>query len=121
MLEDILIPIVAITFTFGAPALILWQLIDSRHRERKMVIERGLDPKAYAELFNRRKVGDPSRALKWGLLFAFVGGGLWLGSWLEQVYRFPHTTEFALMLLGGGIALAIYYIIARNRPTPNGQ
>jgi hypothetical protein len=119
-MEETVIPIFAIAFTFGAPALILWQLIDTRHRERTMVIEKGLDAAAYAELFNRKRVTDPSKALKWGLLFCFVGGGLWLGSWMEQVYKFPETTPFALMLIGGGLALAIYYLISRS-PRPENK
>lgn len=116
MLEDILVPIFGIIFTFGAPAVIFWQMMATRHRERLTIIERGLDPAQYAALYGKTKAAaDPLRALKWALLFLLVGGGLWLGSWLVQVFNFPHMTIFGLALIGGGLALVIYYMVASKQ------
>ena len=112
-MEDILVPIFGIMFTFGAPAIVLWQLLATRHKERLTIIERGLDPAQYAVLYARKaSVSDPLRSLKWGLLIGFLGGGLWLGSWMVQVYNFPDPTMGAMMLIGGGLALFLYYWIA---------
>ena len=103
-MEDILVPIFGIIFSFGAPAAVVWQLVATRHKERLTIIERGLDPAQYKSLYARNvSASNPLNALRWALLFVFVGAGLWLGAWMVQVYRFPETTIAAMPILGGGV------------------
>jgi len=115
-MEDTLVPIIAIMMTFGAPAVILWQFFTSRHKERMTIIERGLDPEQYKVLYARNAMSShPLNTLKWALIFTFGGAGLLLGSWMQQVYRFPDETVAAMPLLGAGIGMMIYYMVARKK------
>lgn len=115
-MEDILVPIFGFIFCFGAPAALVWLSISLRHEERRTIIERGLDPAQYKSLYARNaSPSNPLNALRWALLFTFVGAGLWLGSWMVQVYQFPETTIAAMPILGGGVGLLLYYLAARKK------
>ncbi|HZV13362.1 MAG TPA: DUF6249 domain-containing protein [Candidatus Kapabacteria bacterium] len=122
MSEDIIIAPIAILATFGIPAIILWKYFSQRHQERMLIIEKG-DPNLYKEMLTTKKWKDPLNALKWGLLVTFVGIGLWLGIWMYQMHWYDEDIEPACMLIGGGIALVIYYIIAlkmrKKEPLPD--
>ncbi|HYF03642.1 MAG TPA: DUF6249 domain-containing protein [Patescibacteria group bacterium] len=107
---------------FLVTGLVLGKFLQNRHRERMSIIERGLDPIAYKELYGKPKFlkGDDlgMGALKWGLLAVFVGLGIFVGDWLRVLWGYHHGTEFyypAAMLICGGIGLVIYYQIAARK------
>ncbi|HET7152878.1 MAG TPA: DUF6249 domain-containing protein [Candidatus Kapabacteria bacterium] len=110
-MEDIIIAPIAILATFGIPGFILWKYFNQRHQERMLIIEKG-DPSLFKDLYTKSKASNPMSALKWGLLILFVGAGLWLGIWMHQMRWYEEDIEGACMLIGGGIALVIYYFIA---------
>jgi hypothetical protein len=115
---DFLIPIVL----FGSIAAILFKIYDDRHRERMMIIEKGLvseDVKhLYANKFTWRV--NPLSSLKWGMLIAFVGAGILLGSMLSASLPWMNheSLMFGFVFLFGGIGLILFYAMAAKKMPP---
>lgn len=102
MLIPILVPLGAFAMVFG--------IIYLRTRENMAMIERGMNPKQYA---NRPA---PFRSLKTGLLFLGAGLGLLLAYILDQNMN-GHDDEviyFALIAIGGGLGLIVSYQIEKK-------
>jgi hypothetical protein len=105
MLEDILIPIFAMTTTFGTIFGIAYIFFMTRHRERISMIEKGFDPK----LFQTEKKRSNS-ALKYGLLLFGVGIGIAVGYALYAPWN-SEASYFVGILIFGGLGLLAYYLI----------
>jgi hypothetical protein len=104
MLVPILVPLGAFAMVFG--------IVYLRSRENMAMIEKGLNPKEYA---NRPA---PYRNLKNGLLFLGAGLGL-LVAYLLDSFVIPYSVEpagiyFALIAIGGGIGLIYSYRIEKK-------
>jgi hypothetical protein len=113
MNEGIVIPI----FLFGGIAAVLWKYFEGRHRERMAMIEKGVNPAEFKSASPFRLwQGSVLSNLKWGLLFIFVGIGLLVGLQLENYFRFDEgTVIFGCILITGGFALIIFYLIAAKK------
>lgn len=112
MYTDFLIPI----FLFGGTAAVLWKYFDGRHKERMGIIEKGLNPVDYKELYKRHMgVTNPLTSLKWGLLFTFVGVGLFVGLSLNEFAGLDEEFVIPFMLIAGGIALMLHYRFASRK------
>jgi len=110
---EIIVPIVL----FGGSAAVLWKFFDGRHKERMAMVEKGVNPIDI-------KPSSPARFwqvnvlsnLKWGLLMVFAGIGLFVGFQLENYFGFHEDTAiFGSILIAGGLALIIFYIIAARK------
>jgi drug/metabolite transporter (DMT)-like permease len=107
-MEEIIIPIFGIVFTFGTAFGIIYIIFTSRNRERMAMIERGMDPGI------SRSEADPMRSLRNGLLFLGAGVGL-LAGWLfehflmgdENGSPLPYIIGVAIF---GGLAQVLYYL-----------
>ena len=77
-MENILVPVVAILFTFGAPALVIIILASLRHRQRIAMIQNGINPDALTISYPGKK------SLFWGLLFVGLGLGSIIYGLTEQ-------------------------------------
>jgi hypothetical protein len=107
MLEDILIPIFAMTTTFGTIFGIAYIFFMTRHRERISMIEKGFDPK----MFQTEKKRSNS-ALKYGLLLFGIGIGICVGYALEAFAHWnSEASYFSGILTFGGLGLLAYYLI----------
>jgi hypothetical protein len=117
MNEDFLVSI----FLFGGTAVVLWNFFNGRHKERMAMIEKGVNPadfKSASPTINPLRLfqGSVLRNLKWGLLFLFAGIGLLVGIQLDYYLGFHEgAAVFGSMLIAGGIALIIFYIIAAKK------
>jgi len=112
MQGEFLIPI----FFFGGTAAVLIIYFTNRHKERMAIIEKGLNPEDYKELYRRQTwTFTPLSSLKWGLLFLFVGAGIFLGSWLDHYLFLPDSVYPASMLVLGGAGLILFYVIAARK------
>lgn len=111
------IPIVAIIFTFGIPGVIIFWAIQSKHRERMKLIEKGLTPEEVREYFRNadKKPKNPYSTLKWGILFLFLGIGFFLANILEYTLEVGEDFMPALLLFFGGAAFIVYYLIIRSK------
>jgi len=115
MNPDILIPLTI----FGGAAVVLWKFFEGRHKERMAMIEKGVTPaefKSPPPAPFRLWQGSVLSNLKWGLLLVFVGVGLLVGQQLEYYFGFhEESAVFGSMLITGGCALIIFYIIAAKK------
>ncbi len=105
MLIPILVPLGAFAMIFG--------IIYLRTRENMAMIEKGMNPKQYA---NRPA---PFRSLKTGLLFMGAGLGLLIAYFLDYNMtsdRFDHNEAiyFSLIAIGGGLGLIASYAIEKK-------
>jgi predicted MFS family arabinose efflux permease len=104
-----------ITFIFFLGTLlaifgIAYVFLMTRHRERKAMIERGVDPSIFAE-----KDSPIPTTLKFGMLFVGVALGILLGDMLYPNCGLEEGTAYSSMiLLCGGISLIANFIIERK-------
>ncbi len=111
------VPVIAIIFTFGIPGIIIFWAINSKHRERMKLIERGLTPEEVREYFkdSDKKPKNPFSTLKWGLLFLFLGVGFLISNILEYTMDVSDEITPALLLLFGGAGFITYYLIVKSK------
>ena len=109
MQAEILIPITL----FVASAAVIWKFVDSRHQERKAIIDKGLNPSEYMELYKHHAFAtSPLSSLKWGLLSMFVGGGVLIGLVLREWYHVDEAIFPSFVLIMGGMGLIVFYLLA---------
>jgi hypothetical protein len=111
------IPIIAIIFTFGIPGIIIFWAIQTKHRERVKLIDKGLTPEEVKAYFRDadKKPRSPYSTLKWGMLFLFLGLAFFLSTILEYSYEIGEDLLPALLLFFGGAAFIIYYFMVRSK------
>ena len=114
---EAMIPIIAIIFTFGIPGVIIFWAIQSKHRERMKLIEKGLTPEEVRDYFRdaEKKPKNPYSTLKWGILLLFLGVGFFLANILEYTLEVGEDFMPALLLFFGGAAFIVYYLIIRSK------
>ena len=130
MSEDavaVFIPIVAIIMSLSIPivfAVIDYRrrrdIVEAHHKERMAAIERGMElpplPETFFKSFNHDR---KPRHLLTGMIWTFVGAGLFVA--LQEVAS-RDVAWFALMPIGVGLALLIYYVVeGRKQPMQPGQ
>ena len=119
MSEDavaVFIPIVAIIMSLSIPivfAIVDYRrrrdIVEAHHKERMAAIERGMDLPPLPEAFFRSFSTDRRpRHLLTGMIWTFVGLGLFVA--LREVAD-EEVAWFALMPIGVGLALLIYYFV----------
>ena len=105
---------------FSACAVVLWKFIDSRHQERKAIIDKGLSPSDYMQLYKHQAFAtNPLSSLKWGLLSMFVGGGVLIGLVLREWYHVDEAVFPSFILIIGGIGLIVFYLLASKKMKEN--
>jgi hypothetical protein len=104
-------------FLFGAIAVVLWKVFDDQNRQRMAMIEKGIKPSEFlSKKLDQPRPGDILNNLKWGLLFVFAGVGLLIGEQLQYYFGFHEESAiFGTMLITGGLALIIFYLIATKK------
>lgn len=133
MSEDavaVFIPIVAIVMSLSIPivfAIIDYRrrrdIVEAHHKERMAAIERGMELPPLPESFFRSFNYDRRpRHLLTGMIWTFVGVGLFVA--LREVAG-EDVAWFALMPIGVGLALLIYYFVEgrklANVPSPDAR
>ncbi len=107
MAEDILIPLVVFATVFG----VVYVIISARNRERMAMIEKGVNPKDFMTERRPNSYG----VVKWALLLAGIGFGLFIGSLLETYTSIQEEPAyFASALFFGGAGLFIAFLIAKK-------
>lgn len=104
---EILIPMLV---PLGAFAM-LFGIFYLRTRENMAMIEKGMNPKRYANL------PAPFRSLKTGLLFLGAGTGLLIAYLIDNGIHTPHEEApiyFSLIAIGGGLGLIGSYTMEKK-------
>lgn len=86
------------------------------------IIERGLNPAEFSELYKpQAQEGNPMANLKWGLFILLLGIGLLFSIVFTAQAGYQDGERvgisFGIMLVSGGAALILYYLIARRLAT----
>lgn len=113
MNEEILIPI----FLFGGIAAVLWKFLDTRHKERMTIVEKGMVNEDLKHLYTSRAWRtNPYSSLKYGMLAAFIGVGILVSALVSQMF-FSHEEQITtgIIFLFGGAGLITFYAIAKKR------
>lgn len=105
---------------FGVVAAVLLKHFETRHKEQMAMIEKGINPADFKSSPPfRLGQGNVLSNLKWGLLLVFVGAGLLVGSQVRNIFGLGFVNEepavFGTVLIAGGIALIIFYLIAAKK------
>jgi len=115
-MESFLTPVFIVGITFLSIVAIVASVVLSRHRERTMMIQKGLSPEEIKAIYaDERSPANPLRPLKWGLVLIGIGIAVIIGLWLEAAYDVEGGIYPALIALFGGIALVVFHLIARKR------
>jgi hypothetical protein len=114
---EAILPIISIIFVFGIPGVIIFWAIQSKHRERMKLIEKGLTPEEVRDYFRNaeKKPKNPYGTLKWGILFLFLGIGFFIANLLEYTLEVGEDFMPALLLFFGGAAFIVYYLIIKSK------
>lgn len=110
---EALIPIFGIIFTFGIPGLIIFWYLYIKHKERMRMMEKGLTPADIKTFYmeSEKKPKNPYSALKWGILFLFVGLGIFVSNIIYYQYDFDEGLGFGITITFAGLGLLLYYTI----------
>ena len=113
MEPEIIIPI----FLFGGTAAVLWKYVDSRHKERMTILEKGLINEDLKHLYSRSVWRtNPYTSLKYGMLAAFIGVGILVSAFLSQMfYMHEEQITAGIIFLFAGLGLVTFYTIAKKR------
>ena len=105
-----IVAIIGTISVFGVMGLLIYLFFRTRHKERMALIENSQD----ASIFKTEK--DISGSLKWGIFILAIGIALFLGHFLEKNTSMSDGAGyFPLVFIFGGVALLIYYSIARKQ------
>lgn len=95
---------------------VFWKFTDTRHRERITIIDKGLNPADYKELYKRQAFAiNPLSNLKWGLIAIFLGCGILTAGILYNWYNLGEMIYPSVILIFGGIGLIVFYFIASKK------
>ncbi|NOU59770.1 DUF6249 domain-containing protein [Marinifilum caeruleilacunae] len=102
--------VVAIISVFGVIPLVVFLV--HRHRERKALIEKGMD----ISLLQGEKKCSTLESLKYGILLIGFAVGILIGNILDAYTRLnEEVAYFSMIFLFGGLALLIFYSIAKKQ------
>ena len=108
---EVLVPI---TIFAGGFAMI-FGIVYLKTRENMAMIEKGMNPKQYAN--RHASLPTPFRSLKFGLLLAGAGAGLLLAYFIDHNTAGPHDPApiyMSLLAIGGGLGLISSYAVEKK-------
>jgi hypothetical protein len=109
---EVVIPVTLFGITGG---VIIIALI-ARHRERMSMVEKGMSAEDIKALYVRGVTQkNPLGSLKWGMLLVAVGLAVLAGLYFDTTFYAPEGIYPGLIALFGGIALIVFYSIARKQ------
>jgi len=102
--------VVAIISVFGVIPLIIFLV--HRHRERKALIEKGLD----ISLLVEEKKCSTLSSLKYGVLLIGLAIGILIGNILDAYTGLnEEVSYFSMIFLFGGLALLVFYGLVKRQ------
>ena len=105
---EIIVPVALFATVFG----IVYIAVSARNKERLALIDKGLDANMLHVKTNTHGRYD---ALKIGLLLIGFAVGLLLGNVLESYSQIQEEVAyFSMIMLFGGLALILYYLIMKK-------
>lgn len=116
---ETLAPVIITLFVFTCIVIVVGGFILARHKERMSLIEKGMTIQDLrGELGGEKRYRNPLRSLMWGFVFVAIGLAVLVGMALSEWYHLDDGIFPALISLFGGIALVVFYAVARKRQQP---
>jgi hypothetical protein len=112
---------IATVLFFFSIAAIWGAIIFTRHRERVLMIEKGLTAEEIRSLYARSVRNRPLLSLKWGIVFVAIGLAIVVSLVADQVYFVNEGIYPAMIILFAGLGLVIFYRIAKKVGPENGD
>ncbi|MGB5875192.1 MAG: DUF6249 domain-containing protein [Bacteroidota bacterium] len=112
---------IAIVLFFFSVASIWGAIIFTRHRERVLMIDKGLTAEEIRSLYARAVRNRPLLSLKWGIILISVGLAIVLSLVATEVYYVDEGVYPALIILFAGLGLVLFYQIAKKVGPENGE
>jgi hypothetical protein len=110
-IEGVLGIMLPIIITLGAFVMVVY-IRKFENLERMAIIDKGLSP----DLFKKDKNDRPTApVLRWALLLIGAGCGLLVGFVLDEVFRMEEVAYFSMLMIFGGIGLALAYVIEERK------
>jgi|ERR1041385_2145176 Na+/melibiose symporter-like transporter len=109
--HEVMIPII-LFLTIGA-IFLMW--IISRHRERMVMVEKGMSSEDIKALYSKTVQRDPLSSLKWGILFVLGGVAVMFGNFLVERFNVQPPVVIGMVCLFVGIGLVLFYTIASKK------
>lgn len=108
-MEDIIVPVAFFGMIFGIVAIVTYYR--SKRIERTALIASGKD----ASIFNEEKKNSWLNSLKYGIFFIGLAVGFVVGDLLATSGAMTEPVAYiSMILLFGGIALLVFYLISRS-------
>ena len=85
------------------------------HKIRSRLIDKGLVDEKVKNLYPARSLGDSHSSLKWGLVSLGIGLAVLIGRLASFAREMRDEVTVGGMFLLAGLALIIYYFIARKK------
>jgi len=99
---------------FVIAAVIISRVV-AKHRERTMMIEKGLASEEIKAMYARDVRRDPLSSLKWGILLVLGGLAVMIGVYIREYYFANDGIIVGMVCLFVGIGLVIFYTIAAKK------
>lgn len=109
--EEVIIPV---TFFLVIAAVFIVAIV-TRHRERIMMMDKGLSGEEMKSMYLKDVRRDPLASLKWGIVIMMAGFSAFIGILLHQYYFVEEGIIFGMLSLFVGIGLIIFYLIASKK------
>jgi hypothetical protein len=106
--QEIIIPVTL----FLVIAAIFIVAIVTRHRERIMMMEKGLTSEEMKSMYLKDVRRDPLSSLKWGIVIMMAGFAAFVGILLHQYFRVDDGIILGMLCLFVGVGLIIFYLLA---------
>lgn len=109
--------IFATLIVFGSITFIILRLAQYNHDFKTKLLEKGLTPDEYKQLFNKPKqfwAINPLRNLQIGMLSLFAGLGIFVGQAFDRIYDYETFIPTSI-LISCGIGLIVFYFISKKK------
>ena len=106
-----IVAVIFLSFVAIAGAHIL-----TRHRERVLLIDKGLKAEDVRTLYERHPFRiNPLSSLKWGLILVGAGVAFVLAMFADRWYNMEEGIYFGLIAVFAGLALLLFYRVASKK------
>lgn len=109
--QEIIIPVTL----FLVIAAIFIVAIVTRHRERIMMMEKGLSGDEMKSMYLKDVRRDPLSSLKWGIVVMMAGLAAFVGILLHQYFDVDEGVIVGMLSLFVGVGLIVFYFIASKK------
>jgi hypothetical protein len=109
--QEIIIPV---TFFLTVAAIFIVAII-TRHRERILMMEKGLSSEEMKSMNLKDVRRDPLSSLKWGIVIMMAGFAAFIGILLHQYFYVEEGIIIGMLSLFVGIGLIVFYVIAAKK------